>query len=492
MSATTLSTNSASGVLGREQPRVWTKPLRPLTCETTRGFEAIQFAEDVLNLTLTPWQKWVLIHGLELMPDGTYRFQTVIVLVARQNGKTMLLKVLSLYKMLVDDARFVLGVAQNLDIAREAWQGSYEMLQDHPRLASETDYQRRTNGDEHFRLRNGARYKIAAANRSAGRGLSIDQLNLDELREQRDWAAWSALSKTTMARRNAQIWAFSNAGDEDSVVLNALRSAAVAAEPDPSIGLFEYSATPGCALDDVNEWAQANPNLGYPQGIREQAIRSALATDPVATFRTEVLCQSVEALDGAIDMDAWRDCTDAGDLSAVRSQVVLCLDVAPLLDHVTLVAAGVVGDRVRVEVVDQWTSTDTAVKALPGWLSTIKPKRFGWFSNGPAAALDVALATLPKAEPIKPGEVFKICQGFAEAVTSRRLLHNGDALLGAHAAGAQRLASGDGWRFTRRGAGHVDAIYAAAGAVHLARQISANSKGRPGVILPRSLREGEG
>src|SRR6202043_3003669 len=76
--------------------------------------------------------------------------------------------------------------------------------------------------DESLTLAGGGRYKIAAANRKAGRGLSIDELNIDELREQRNWAAWSALSKTTMARPLAQIWCMSNAGDDESVVLNQL------------------------------------------------------------------------------------------------------------------------------------------------------------------------------------------------------------------------------------------------------------------------------
>ena len=44
-----------SEVLGSEVPRIWTPPLRPLTPETSLGFSAIAFAEDVLLLPLLPW-----------------------------------------------------------------------------------------------------------------------------------------------------------------------------------------------------------------------------------------------------------------------------------------------------------------------------------------------------------------------------------------------------------------------------------------------------
>ena len=92
---------------------------------------------------------------------------------------------------------------------------------------------RNVNGDEWFRVKSGGRYRITASNSRAGRGLSVDELNIDELRTQASWDAWSALSKTTMARPHAQTWCMSNAGDDSSVVLNQLRDSALAGRDDP-------------------------------------------------------------------------------------------------------------------------------------------------------------------------------------------------------------------------------------------------------------------
>lgn len=478
--------STSSGPSGRAEPRLSTEPLRKLTRRTSDGYAVAEFARDFLGLELLPWQRWWLIHALERDGEG-YRYRTVVTLVARQNGKTTLLKVLALWFMYMGRARLVLGAAQSLDIAREAWQGAVELAEGEPDLASEIETVRKANGEQEIRLTNGARYRIAAATRSAGRGLSVDLLILDELREHRDWLAWGALSKTTMARPNALTVGISNAGDGDSVVLNQLRDTALAGT-DPTLGLFEWSAPDGCDLDDVQGWAQANPGLG--RTITAQAIRSALGTDPPATFRTEVLCQRVDALDAAVSPDAWKGCADPAmsPLERLSARGAVCLDVAPDAMHATLAGAQVQDDgKTRVDVIAAWTGPDTTARLraeLPGILDRLKPRAVGWFPAGPAAALAVDLQGLKGGTELKSAAVPAVCQGLAEQVTARQVIHSGEALLTAHVTQAQRLYSGDGWRFVRRGVGNVDAAYAAAGALHLARTLPAAK--RPIILVGRT------
>jgi hypothetical protein len=311
--------------IGSEVPRVFTPPLRKLTPRTSRGFECIEFAETVLEIELLPWQKWLLIHALELLPDGTYRFRTVLLLVARQNGKSTLMMILSLWRMFVDGAPLVIGTAQNLDVAEEIWQAAVDLAQDVPELAAEIAQVLKVNGKKQLRLVSGERYKVAAASRRGGRGLSGDLVLLDELREHQTWAAWGAVSKTTLARIYAQVWAASNAGDDSSVVLNFLRLLAHMAVGNPdglvapddapedeigeldgdSLGLFEWSASPGSSVWDRGGWAMANPSLGHGL-LTERAIASAARTDPEAVFRTEVLCQHVSGrLESVFGQGNW-------------------------------------------------------------------------------------------------------------------------------------------------------------------------------------------
>lgn len=480
-------------ILGREEPRLWTPNVRPLTRANTHGWEAISFAENVLGFTLLPWQRWWLLHALELRQDGTYRFRTIVTLVGRQQGKTTLLKIVALWAMYLDRVHLVLGAAQSLDIARESWKGALDIARANPRLADELTRVTTGSIETAMTLTNGARYRITAATPGSGRGLSVDLLILDELREQRDWEAWSALSKTTIARPNALTVAISNAGDDKSVVLNSLRSTALA-ETDESIALFEWSAPDGCELDDPDAWAQAMPGLNRGT-IDERGVRLALATDPEPVFRTELLCQSVDALNPALDPHGWAACTDSGlDIAPIAQRTVMCLDVSPDGEHVSLVTAALRDDG-KVAIVESggWSDTTSARRALAEMLPTIRPRALGWYPSGPAAVLGAELAEMnaDKRGPIgrmtvdrksfrdwAPGlvelrgdAVKEACQTFADLVKARKIVHKGTTLLNSHAIGAQRLDQGDGWRFVRRGAGHVDAMYAAAGAIHLARTV---------------------
>jgi len=475
-------------LVGSTTPRIWTRPLvdgppGPCGCgcalgpETSRGFAAVRFAEDVAGVRLKPWQRWWLVHVLELRPGGSFRFKRIVTLLARQQGKTFLLKILALFMLYMGYARLVLGAAQSLDIAREAWAGAVELAQEVDDLAAEVDAVRYANGEQCLTLASGARYRITAATRGAGRGLSVDLLILDELREHRTWHAWSALSKTTTARPNPLIVGISNAGDDESVVLNSLRATALAGS-DETLGLFEWSAPDGCDLDDVGAWAQANPSLGYGE-VTEGSIRSAMLTDPAPVFRTETLCQRVDALDAAVDLAAWKASADpSGSLASLRDRLAVVVDVAPDGNHVTVCAAATVDDvRVRVEVLAAWDSVAQARRELRGLLGKVRPRVVGWFPSGPAAQLGVTLRALEPAE-LKGADVTECCQEFAALVAAGSVLHPSDPLLDAHVAGTSKLHVGDGWRYARKGAGHVDAAYAAAGAVRLARSLPPPPKAR--------------
>lgn len=329
---------------GRTEPRLWTKPLRELTPDTSLGFEVIDFAREILGVELYPWQCWLLIHALELLADGQYRFRRVIVLVARQQGKTTLASVLASWWLYVDSARHpdrvppmkfkIVGVAQNLDIAREPWAAVKLWCDPKPETAEESDLAIRalqnatakvsdTNGKEAIVARSRAHYEIRAAKNA--RGKPAARVLMDEMREQKEWAAWNAVSQTTKSFWNGMLFGLSNAGDAGAVVLRTQRDAAMADilewesyveagiatiedfvnGRDTSLALFEWSAPDDCAKDDVDGILQANPSIGYGS----MTVQSALAdirgmTD--AGYRTEVLCQWVTSrVESFIDIKEW-------------------------------------------------------------------------------------------------------------------------------------------------------------------------------------------
>jgi hypothetical protein len=276
------------------------------------------------------------------------------VLVARQQGKSMLSVILSLFFMYVLGRELVIGTAQDLDVAEEIWQEAVDLVEETPDLDALKERVVKVNGKKALELTTGERYKVKAANRRAGRGLSGELILLDELREHQSFDAWGAITKTTIARPDAQVWALSNAGDATSLVLRYLREKAhaalgdpdgilhegptVAVEDDPdfedetdesTLGIFEWSAPPGTNTKDRDGWAMANPALGHGF-VTERTLASAEATDPEWVFRTECLCQwSDGTLEGPFPPGSW----DAGRFDPTNApqivgNVVACVDMS--------------------------------------------------------------------------------------------------------------------------------------------------------------------
>lgn len=474
---------AGGGLVGRTEPRLFTPPLRPLDRMTTWGYAVADFAE-MIGAPLLPWQREAAVRGLELAPGCTtdqpgwrFRFRTVLIMASRQVGKSHLSRVLNLFKLYVLRMALCVGTAQDVTIALRMLEMANTLVDACPALAAQRVAFRRGNGKESLTLSGGREYIIRAANEDAARSLTIDHLTIDELRTHTSWAAWSALSKTLNAVANGQGWLFSNAGGEEAIVLNQLRANALSGKT-PSLCLLEWSAPDGCALDDRDGWEQAIPALGYT--ISEDAIQSALDTDPPAIFRTEVLCQAVASLDGAVDLAAWRSAADAvGNGLADAERLVLCLDVSPEDGSVILLGAAPMPDgRIRVQVLKTWGDIMAALADLPAIDAALKPERFGWYPAGPGAAMASTLRGGLfgrrrgfEVVELTGADVTETCQEFAMLVAAGQVVHSGDKVLDGHIAGAKKWNSGDGWRFVRRGQGNVHGAYAAAGAVRLARNL---------------------
>ena len=218
-------------MMGKTKPRIFTPPLRELTPDTSLGFACIEYATEVLHKNLYPWQKWALIHILEIIGDleseWRFRFRTILILISRQNGKTVLSEVIASFFLNVLCVDSIFGTSLSLDKAEEVWEAVINDQEGIPSLRAEIDRVSRTNGNKRLILTGLRQYKVGAPTRRAGRGDSNDLVMLDEVREHRDWKTWSAAAASTVAKPNGIIICFSNAGDPDSVVLRQLRESAI-------------------------------------------------------------------------------------------------------------------------------------------------------------------------------------------------------------------------------------------------------------------------
>lgn len=403
---------AAKLLLGYTEPRLFTKPLRKLTPKTSLGFAAIEYANVILHKKLYPWQEWALIHALEIVGDlekkWRFRFRTVVFLISRQNGKTVLSEVLASFFLNFLEVSSVFGTSLSLDKAEEVWDAAVRDQEETPELAGEVEKVSRTNGSKRLILTGNRVYKVGAPTRRAGRGDSNDMVMLDEIREHRDWETWSAAAASTNAKPNGIIFCFSNAGDPDSVVLRQLRSQAVAiiegtdakdfgGEVDAdTLGLFEWSAPDGAKTDDPEALAQANPALGYGR-LTMRALLALRATSPENKFRSESMCQQVETILPAPFPDkAWENGVDEKSNIAPESVLFYGIDMSADRRWTSIGVCGLREDgNYHIEVVARRVGCDWAIdwfraRALRGPMNLCFQER-----GAPVAGLAEQICTIP-------------------------------------------------------------------------------------------------
>lgn len=375
-------------MLGYTEPRIFSKPLRKLTPETSLGYACVEYAKEILGESLYPWQEWFLIHSLEitgdLATDWKFRFRTVLLEVSRQNGKTKVSKVIASFFLNVLGVQNVLGTSLSVDKAEEVWEAVIADQERVPDLKKEISQVARANGGKKLVLTGQRVYKVSAPTRRAGRGDSNDLVMLDEIREHRDWETWSAAVASTNAKPNGIVFCFSNAGDPDSIVLRQIRGQAIAqieggecandfgGEVDGNnLGLFEWSAPEGAETDDLEALAQANPSLGYGL-LTERALLSNRATFPDAKFRSECMCQQVETLlPEPFPEGAWKAGIDERSKITPESELYFGIDMSQDRKWVTIAVCGMREDgNYHVEVVERKIGIEWAVD----WFKDRAPK----------------------------------------------------------------------------------------------------------------------
>ena len=372
---------------GITEARLYTRPLRRLTKKTSLGFAAIEYAKTVLKKDLYPWQEWALIHMLEITGDlagqWAFRYRVIVIMVSRQNGKTVLSEVIASFFMNVLGVESVFGTSLSLDKAEEVWEAVINDQEAVKALSTSIERVSRTNGNKKLVLKGNRTYKVGAPTRRAGRGDSNDLVMLDEIREHRDWETWSAAAASTNAKPNGVIICFSNAGDPDSIVLRQLRSQALekitgtqannfGGDVDgDNIGLFEWSAPDKAETDDLKAMAQANPALGYGR-LTERALQSNRATFPETKFRSECLCQQVETiLPEPFPDGAWRGGQDPSSSIREDSELFWGIDLSQDRRYTVIAVCGLREDgNYHIELVDRRLGTEWAVD----WFRTRAPK----------------------------------------------------------------------------------------------------------------------
>jgi phage terminase large subunit-like protein len=422
---------------------------------------------DELGKPLLPWQRHVLDDALQIRPDGKWARSTVGIMVARQCGKTHLMRMRILAGLYIFGEESIIAMSQSRQLSLDTFNKTVEMAESLDWMRQRIRRVSRTNGQEslevychHYPKSCGEKcerirkYAIRAATSEGPRGSTADLLYVDELREI-DEATWAAVTPITRARPNAQIFWTSNAGDLTSDVLNEQRRRALTFASD-RMGYYEYSAPAGTPVDDIEGWRQANPALGYTIDI--QSIRDASIFNSPDAFKTETLCQWVDSVSSPWPIQIWNECeADIALEDGLPTWMAMDLNFNRELACLVTLQQRENGYGVFLH---EWKKEGGINDLeLAGEIATLTrryrprvlaydPNTAGWI------APRLSQAGVPVAPtPWNSANFAIMCDQTMNAMQSRQLLHPAQETMHSHLVScARRPASDGGWRINRRAA----------------------------------------
>lgn len=456
-----MATKSKTLTYGSSTPRLASKPVKG-----TSLAPVLEALAESLGEPLLPWQSNVLQDACKVDKDGQWIRKTVGVIVARQQGKSHLVRLRVLAGLFIFGEEQIYIIAQVRKLSTDHMAAIERMIHKTPWMSERLKRVVKTNGKEaievyceHYPKKCPSGCKtvrtlgVLAATPDAPRGSTADFLWVDELREISE-DVWSAAAPITRARPNAQTWVTSNAGSARSTVLNDIRGRALG-DTSPRLGWYEWSAPQGCKIDDLEAIAQANPSLGYQTDI--ESLMDSIARDHPDTVRTELLCQWIDALDSPWNMTAW----DAGIDRTLKMDenlpTYMGLDLVFDRTQAFLVSVQDDGKYLRVFMHSWEKNSPINERELASEIAVLSRKyRTKQIAFDPNTAGFVAphlsragVKMIPT--PWASSNFSTMCDVTMSNMNSDRLIHVGQSELRQHlTACARRPASDGGWRIARR------------------------------------------
>jgi hypothetical protein len=239
------------------------------------------------------WQRMVAYRLLEHDAAGTLVWRNALVTMARQVGKSWLVRAFILWRQ-TQGERFgeeqtIIHIAHRLTTAAEVWRPA-------ARWAVGQGWRVRwANGEQVIESPDGGRWLIQAATDGVGVGFALSMLAVDEGWQIRR-AVVEAADPALVEAVSPQLLLISTAGDSASDLFGTYRAGALATLDDPANTLLvEWSAAPDARLDDPQAWRDASPSWS---DRRESEVIDKLGKLEELEFRQNFLNQWVDAAHG--------------------------------------------------------------------------------------------------------------------------------------------------------------------------------------------------
>jgi hypothetical protein len=272
------------------------------------GPEFIRFAEGREGRALRWWQKLVATRLLETDAAGRLVWDAALLTVARQVGKSWLLREIALWRMHQAD-RFgepqdVVHTGKDLAVCREVQRPAIWWA----KTQGDAYKIRQVNGQEAIEfLPDHSRWMLRA--KEAAYGHSVSLAAVDEAWKVTAATVDESLVPTMVEREQPQLLLISTAHRRSEALMLQRRKAALS-ELETGAGdlLVEWSSDPALPVGDVDGWRQASPHwtpqrerlvAGQLQAIQAGEVRDPTEPDPEESFRAQWLNQWPRTMEGA-------------------------------------------------------------------------------------------------------------------------------------------------------------------------------------------------
>lgn len=393
-----------------------------------RADEMVDLAE-LAGLVLDPWQVIGAEGATRVRPDGKWSAFQVAILANRQNGKGSVMEARQLAGLFVWGSRLQVHTSHEFRTAQKHFERILMLIESTPTLDRMVQKVRRADGEESIESREGTVLQFMARSLKSGRGITGDDVYLDEafaLKRQMMASLMSTMSARSVAN-NPQMWLASSAGMPESDVLWGIREAGMSGS-DPRLAYMEWSAPDDADPDDPQVWADANPALGIR--ISEDFVRSERASLGDEEFKRERL--GIWARLGGESVfppAAWGALVD--ESSKPGERIVLVVEIAGNRESASIVAVSTrADDAVHVEVIDHRDGTSWIGHRLRELRDRHSPEGIWAIAGGhvdsmmPAWRRDGVSVRL-----MKFPDYIKACGVFFSLVVDGKIRHLGDPIL---------------------------------------------------------------
>jgi phage terminase large subunit-like protein len=300
-----------------------------------------------LPFTLAPWQQfhlWVLFGWKR--EDGSRRFRTAYLEVARKNGKSSELSGIGHY-LLTADGEFgaeIYAAATKLDQSKIIWTEAAKMARKSRALSQQLEI----FGDRNPKASvcninmpsTGSKFEPLGGDSSTLDGLNVHAALVDEVHAHKTGDLWDVLETATGARRQPLMFAITTAGFDRKTLCWQLNEYAKKVldgivEDDSFFGLI-YTLDDADDWQDETVWIKANPNLGVSKKIdnmREKAEKAKEIPSRQNAFKRLELNLWTQSSTKWVPWDHWQQCGGAIEVESLKGRKCYSgLDLSSTLD----------------------------------------------------------------------------------------------------------------------------------------------------------------